>query len=173
MAVQMIKGASVSISSRRRSSAGSAAAMSAVDEDLACAPNNSAHSDRPSCDMSSRLDDDAYWPPPREGLQRVAIDFSSIHQPKRGEKRPRFNGSRAACHAYHPELSGGTKPPDKTDPSIPASYGSAVIGPCNYSAVIAAVIAVTTADHSQIHVIAQVRHPPGAAAGRFRHGCLR
>ena len=29
---------------------------------------------------------------------------------QRGEQRPRFNGSRGACHRYHPELSGSAVP---------------------------------------------------------------
>ena len=38
-------------------------------------------------------------------------------------------------------------------------YGIRVIDPCNYSAVITAVITVITATDSQLHVIRQLRHP--------------
>lgn len=40
--------------------------------------------------------------------------------PQRRERRPRFDGSRLACHAFHPELSGTPAPPDDLDPSTPS-----------------------------------------------------
>eukprot|EP00966_Prymnesium_polylepis_P158388 3661390-Prymnesium_polylepis.1 len=39
---------------------------------------------------------------------------------QRDESRPRYNGQRGACHAYHPELSGGIAPPNRLQPSLPA-----------------------------------------------------
>ena len=66
------------------------------------------------------VDDDTYWPPPSERLSRTSIAVLSLHNlPKRNEHRPRFDGSRAACHKYHPELSGSPSPPDNLDPSSP------------------------------------------------------
>ena len=62
---------------------------------------------------------DNWWPPPRERLARTTIEFLSLHNcPKRGEKRPRHDGRRGACHKYHPELSGGHVPPNDRDPSV-------------------------------------------------------
>jgi len=65
-------------------------------------------------------DDEAFWPPPRERLQRVTLEVLSLHNcPKRGEARPRYEGSRGVCHKYHPELSGSPRPPpaDHAEPS--------------------------------------------------------
>ena len=65
-------------------------------------------------------DDDDYWPPARETLHRMTIDVLSLHNlPKRRERRPRYDGSRGACHNYHPELSGNPAPPDNLKPSTP------------------------------------------------------
>eukprot|EP00966_Prymnesium_polylepis_P309381 7149015-Prymnesium_polylepis.1 len=38
---------------------------------------------------------------------------------QRGESRPCYSGSRHACHAYHPELSGSIKPPNSAASSRP------------------------------------------------------
>ena len=66
-------------------------------------------------------DDDDYWPPPREALHRTTIETISLHNlPKRTERRPRFDGSRGACHKHHPELSGAAAPPDQHKQSSPA-----------------------------------------------------
>jgi len=69
-------------------------------------------------------DSDAFWPPPRELLQRVTLEVLSLHNlPKRGEERPRYNGiykgRGGTCHEYHPELSGKPRPPppDHGEPS--------------------------------------------------------
>jgi len=71
-------------------------------------------------EANRRFGDLDYWPPPRERLERVTIDVLSLHNlPKRGEQRPRYNGSRGACHRYHPELSGSPSPPDNLDSSSP------------------------------------------------------
>ena len=43
-----------------------------------------------------------------------------LERPQRGERRPQYNGSRGACHAFVPELSGTAAPPDSSDPSSPA-----------------------------------------------------
>ena len=59
------------------------------------------------------------WPPPRDMLRRVTIEVLSLHNlPKRGERRPRLDGSRARCHKYYgAKLSGTSAPPDASDPS--------------------------------------------------------
>jgi len=55
---------------------------------------------------------DTFWPPPRHALQRTTIEFLSLHNcPKRGERRPRYDGRRLDCHQYHPELSGSRAAP--------------------------------------------------------------
>jgi len=68
-----------------------------------------------------RIDnEDAFWPPLRDNLDRVSIDILTLHGlPKRGEQRPRLDGRRGACHQYHPELSGIPAPPDDSPPSSP------------------------------------------------------
>jgi len=65
---------------------------------------------------------DDYWPPPREMICRTTINLLSLHNcPKRGERRPRFDGSRGACHKYVArELSGASVSPDNLDPSSPS-----------------------------------------------------
>jgi len=64
--------------------------------------------------------EDAFWPPPRQSLLCVSMDVISLHNlPKRGERRPRYNGSHGACHKYHPELSGTSSPPDRMNLSSP------------------------------------------------------
>mmetsp|Transcript_15402 Transcript_15402/g.46245 ORF Transcript_15402/g.46245 Transcript_15402/m.46245 type:complete len:545 (-) Transcript_15402:93-1727(-) len=66
-------------------------------------------------------DHDEYWPPPRDALHRTTISIISLHNlPKHGEQRPRYDGTRAACHRYAPELSGSPLPPDGLDTSRPA-----------------------------------------------------
>jgi len=65
-------------------------------------------------------DEKALWPPPREELHRTTLELLSLHNlPKRGEQRPRFDGSHAACHEYAPELSGKCTPPANAEPSCP------------------------------------------------------
>eukprot|EP00966_Prymnesium_polylepis_P336271 7391502-Prymnesium_polylepis.3 len=41
-------------------------------------------------------------------------------RPQRCERRPRYDGTRTACHDYHPELSGTCAPPDQSVTSSPA-----------------------------------------------------
>jgi len=66
------------------------------------------------------LHDDDYWPPPRERMHRCTIKTFSLHNfPKRGESRPRFDGTRSACHQYASQLSGAAAPPNNSDPSCP------------------------------------------------------
>jgi len=80
-------------------------------------PSSSAASN----DTAGASDNTACWPPPREKLHRTTIEIISLHHlPKRREGRPHYNGSRARCHAYHPELSGRSAPPDDRTPSSPA-----------------------------------------------------
>jgi len=90
------------------------------------------HSLRPSMTPSLRSserssisvaiqDDDDYWPPHRDKLYYTSIEILSLHHcPKRSERRPRLNGSRADVHKYHPELSGASAAPDNLEPSSPA-----------------------------------------------------
>jgi hypothetical protein len=49
------------------------------------------------------------------GLTNICLE-----RPQRGERRPQYSGSRGACHAHVPELSGTAAPPDSSDPSSPA-----------------------------------------------------
>jgi len=50
---------------------------------------------------------DDFWPPPRQRLERVTLEIVSLHNcPKRGEQRPRWSGSRSACHAWARHRSG-------------------------------------------------------------------
>jgi len=80
---------------------------------------------RPAADESEARDDDDFWPPPCERLPRTSMEILSLHMlPKRGEARPRFSGSRAACHRYEPELSGASIPPDGREPSAPEIWVS-------------------------------------------------
>jgi len=66
------------------------------------------------------LHDDDYWPPPRERMHRCTLKIFSLHNlPKRGESRPRFDGTRSACHQYASQLSGAATPPNNSDPSCP------------------------------------------------------
>jgi len=68
----------------------------------------------------AQYDDDDFWPPARQILRCVSIRALSLHQlPKRGEQRPRFDGSHERAHECHPELSGMFAPPNSTDPSTP------------------------------------------------------
>jgi len=63
---------------------------------------------------------EAFWPPPHEKLNRTTIEAISMHNmPKRGERRPRFDGKRGACHEHATELSGGFSLPDKRELSNP------------------------------------------------------
>jgi len=53
------------------------------------------------------------WPARRALLHRTTFSLLSLHQiPKRGERRPRYKGSRAQAHKYEPQLSGTAAPPD-------------------------------------------------------------
>jgi len=62
-----------------------------------------------------------FWPPPREALHRASLRLVSLHNlPKRGERRPAYDGSCGACHAYAPELSGTPAPPENSATSVPA-----------------------------------------------------
>jgi len=62
---------------------------------------------------SDRDADEHYWPAACSMLFCATIEILSLHQcPKRGERRPRFDGSRGACHRFHPELSGTAAPPN-------------------------------------------------------------
>jgi len=64
---------------------------------------------------------DDYWPPPQKCLHRVTVDVLSLHMcPKRGEQRPRHDGSHSACHEYVPSLSGSSVLPDALDPTTPS-----------------------------------------------------
>jgi len=66
-------------------------------------------------------DSDALWPPAHSRLHRASVEIVSLHNlPKRGERRPRYAGSRSACHDYHVELSGEVAPPDDLEPSWPS-----------------------------------------------------
>ena len=76
-------------------------------------------------DFAARLEfgtADEFWPPPREQLHCTSIELLSLHNlPKRTEQRPRYDGSRGACHRFHQrELSGKAIQPDGLPPSSPA-----------------------------------------------------
>eukprot|EP00966_Prymnesium_polylepis_P151999 3511196-Prymnesium_polylepis.1 len=67
------------------------------------------------------LEDGCYWPPFRDTLHRTTIELITLHAlPKRGEERPRLDGSRGDCHKYVPDMSGKPRPPDDSEPSSPA-----------------------------------------------------
>jgi len=71
--------------------------------------------------MSEEVEDGSFWPPARKWLHHTIVKFVSLHNlPKRCERRPRYDGTRAACHDYHPELSGTCAPPDQSVTSSPA-----------------------------------------------------
>jgi len=63
----------------------------------------------------------------------VSFEPSLLWQ--RGECRPKYGGSRVACHAYAPELSGKAVPPTSASPSTPAIHLSlhAIGGICAVS----------------------------------------
>jgi len=66
-------------------------------------------------------DPDVYWPLPREQLVVTTIKLIELHHlPKRGEQRPRFAGSRGACHDWLSELSGKATPPNNSESSSPS-----------------------------------------------------
>ena len=97
----------------------------------------------------NEVDEEEFWPPARDVLQRTSIHIISLHNlPKvivppthrshpcssrervrsddavhrlrqRGELRPHFRGSRSVCHQYHSELSGGIAPPGNKPSSCP------------------------------------------------------
>jgi len=72
---------------------------------------------------SEKAEAEDFWPPAREWLHRTTITLMSLHNlPKRGERRPRYDGRRAACHGYHSELSGTSAPPNRSDASSPALH---------------------------------------------------
>ena len=62
------------------------------------------------------------WPPPREKLCRATIRIISLHNlPKRGELRPKVQGSREACHKFAPKLTTTQHaPPDSGELSCPS-----------------------------------------------------
>jgi len=67
------------------------------------------------------MDMQSYWPQLRERYHRTTVEVLSLHNlPKGNERRPRYGGSRAACHQYEPELSGFAAPPDNLPPSVPS-----------------------------------------------------
>ena len=110
-------------------------------------PSQMLDNDSGSGDGEQQRDGDLYWPPSRDGLHCTMIEVLSLHScPKvgcprpsisvhykhaspnldvcplrqHGEQRPRFSGSRSACHEYHRELSGAARPPTSdNNPSSP------------------------------------------------------
>eukprot|EP00966_Prymnesium_polylepis_P077047 1784910-Prymnesium_polylepis.1 len=100
---------------------------------------------------------DCYWPPPRDRLHRTTITLLSLHglpkvtlsspslwrptivllrsndcflhMSQRGEARPRYEGSRSACHKFVPTLSGIAIAPDSLLPSSPACCISVALHP--------------------------------------------
>ena len=56
----------------------------------------------------------------RSSNPRVHLAHPIPHRWQRGERRPKFHGSRGAAHKFHPELSGTPAPPDDLDPSTPS-----------------------------------------------------
>eukprot|EP00966_Prymnesium_polylepis_P016268 375248-Prymnesium_polylepis.2 len=83
-------------------------------------PPNGVKSDGRMLDENEAADGSTipYWPAPRKTLTSATIEFISIHNcPKRTERRPKFNGRRGMCHAYVPELSGTSGPPNSKEQS--------------------------------------------------------
>eukprot|EP00966_Prymnesium_polylepis_P294180 6794283-Prymnesium_polylepis.1 len=75
---------------------------------------------RGSEDGAAAETNESYWPPPCGLLTLFRVDVLSLHQlPKRGELRPRYDGTRGQCHKFVSELSGCSATPNDTDPSSP------------------------------------------------------
>ena len=72
---------------------------------------------------------------------------------------PAHSGRPRLASACPRALTSALTPPPRCFSGPKRRYGYPVICPCNYSAVITAVITVITAAHSQLHVIRQLRHP--------------
>jgi len=82
--------------------------------------NANGHDNRDLADQESSWQSESFWPRARPKLRRTTIEIVSLHNlPKRGERRPKYIGSRGACHHFVPELSGAPLPPDNLDPSSP------------------------------------------------------
>jgi len=110
------------------------------------------------------------WPLPCETLHRTSIEMLSLHNlPKRSEQRPRFEGSRGACHTFHPELSGKIVPPDNLDPTCPALTVS--LHPIGGLCTISTVLPVPRSVQTEIVVSANVQTDNGMNApfGRTVH----
>eukprot|EP00966_Prymnesium_polylepis_P153892 3553549-Prymnesium_polylepis.2 len=118
--------------------------MSSAREGL---PHMGDHSSEPRCrvtlTMGRERQGDSYWPPPRRKLHSTKLDLLTLHnfrsravsslgfdpRPSHlrpidrcsnlcaAERRPRLIGSRAACHAFAPELSGAPALPTSEPPS--------------------------------------------------------
>lgn len=107
-------------------------------------PSEMLDNDSGSSGGEQQRDGDLYWPPSRDGLHCTIIEVLSLHKGRvcprpsisvhykhafpnldvcplrqHGEQRPRFSGSRSACHEYHRELSGAARPPTSDNPSSP------------------------------------------------------
>eukprot|EP00966_Prymnesium_polylepis_P255174 5895546-Prymnesium_polylepis.1 len=62
----------------------------------------------------------ARLPRARMRLVQSPLPVSPAGSVQRGEMRPKYSGSRGACHNHASELSGSTAPPDNTDSITPA-----------------------------------------------------
>jgi len=72
-------------------------------------------------DAADGADDEVPWPPLRGKLHRTSIEILSLHNiPKRGERRPRYDGRHSESHKHVPELSGKAAPPNDRERSSPA-----------------------------------------------------
>jgi len=68
-------------------------------------------------DDERRDADVEYWPSFRGFLHMTTLELLSLHSaPERRERRPRFDGSRSACHQYCKELSGTAASPGNSNP---------------------------------------------------------
>lgn len=77
-----------------------------------------AFSAQDSAEEAATNDEDRYWPYTRDWLHRTTVVLHSLHNlPKRRELRPRYDGSRGACHSFIPQLSGRAAPPNDLEPA--------------------------------------------------------
>jgi len=87
---------------------------------MRCASCSSRCTDASATPSPRKRKYEAYFPLTGDWLRCTTITVLSLHHcPKSGEQRPRFAGSRAACHDHVPELSGSVAPPSNLDPSSP------------------------------------------------------
>jgi len=110
---------------------------------------------------------DCYWPPPRDRLHRTTITLLSLHGlPKRGEARPRYEGSRSACHKFVPTLSGIAIAPDSLLPSSPACCISVALHPIGGFCAISDVLPIPDTVETELIVPAEEKNAMSILFGK-------